>query len=168
MLFLSLQSLPGKFMLSYMLSRCRHEYVTVTPEGFRFRQQMFDNLNALFKWFKEHFRDPIPGSTPSTPRGGMTSRTPFPATPSLSMASTYSWWKLKEDYVCNVVTIYLINSNSFLLQFLQTLILLFSEWHRICPPTCCTVCLRLPHRPLTILKLLVFMEQPVYMPIPTR
>lgn len=76
-------------MLSYMLNRCRHEYVTVTPDGFRFRQQMFDNLNALFKWFKEHFRDPIPGSTPSTPRGGMTSRTPFPATPSLSMASKF-------------------------------------------------------------------------------
>lgn len=76
-------------MLSYMLNRCRHEYVTVTPDGFRFRQQMFDNLNALFKWFKEHFRDPIPGSTPSTPRGGMTSRTPFPATPSLSLASAF-------------------------------------------------------------------------------
>ncbi|XP_026284387.1 transcription elongation factor SPT6 isoform X1 [Frankliniella occidentalis] len=81
------QSLPGKFMLSYILNRCRHEYVTVTPDGFRFRQQMFENLNALFKWFKEHFRDPIPGSTPSTPRAGMTSRTPFPATPNLSMAN---------------------------------------------------------------------------------
>ncbi|XP_052133580.1 transcription elongation factor SPT6 [Frankliniella occidentalis] len=81
------QSLPGKFMLSYILNRCRHEYVTVTPDGFRFRQQMFDNLNELFKWFKEHFRDPIPGSTPSTPRAGITSRTPFPATPNLSMAN---------------------------------------------------------------------------------
>lgn len=82
------QSLPGKFMLSYIVNRCRHEYVTVTPEGYRFRQQMFDNLNALFKWFKEHFRDPIPGSTPSTPRGGMTSRTPYPPiTPSLNLAN---------------------------------------------------------------------------------
>jgi len=35
---------------------------------------MFESLNGLFKWFKEHFRDPIPG-TPSTPRGS--NRTPF-------------------------------------------------------------------------------------------
>lgn len=65
---------PGKFLLSYLpRTRCRHEYVTVTPDGFRFRQQMFDSVAALFKWFKEHFRDPVPGGTPSTPRG----RTPY-------------------------------------------------------------------------------------------
>lgn len=28
---------------------------------------MFDTIGSLFKWFKEHFRDPIPG-TPGTPR----------------------------------------------------------------------------------------------------
>ena len=49
---------------------------TVLPDGFRFRQQTFDSLSNLFKWFKEHFRDPIPG-TPMTPRGSNTQRTPY-------------------------------------------------------------------------------------------
>lgn len=73
------QNYPGKFLLSYLpRNRCRHEYITVTPEGFRFRAQMFSRVNDMFRWFKEHFRDPLPGqSTPSTPRGAMTSRTPY-------------------------------------------------------------------------------------------
>ncbi|XP_022911236.2 transcription elongation factor SPT6 isoform X1 [Onthophagus taurus] len=59
---------PGKFLLSYLpRNKVRHEFVTVTPDGFRFRGQMFDSVGSLFKWFKEHFRDPIPG-TPGTPR----------------------------------------------------------------------------------------------------
>ncbi|KAL3272900.1 hypothetical protein HHI36_014360 [Cryptolaemus montrouzieri] len=64
------KSSPGKFLLSYMpRNKCRHEFITVTPDGFKFRQQMFDSIPSLFKWFKEHFRDPIPGSaTPGTPR----------------------------------------------------------------------------------------------------
>ena len=77
----SAKDLPGKFMLSYMpRSNARHEYVTVTPDGFRFRRQSFDSLSALLKWFKEHFRDAIPGGTPVTPGGGagrLTSRTPY-------------------------------------------------------------------------------------------
>nr|CAD7195384.1 unnamed protein product [Timema douglasi] len=76
---------PGKFMLSYLpRTRCRHEFITITPEGFRFRQQMFDSLGLLFRWFKEHFRDPIPG-TPSTPRNMATNRTPY-HTPSINIA----------------------------------------------------------------------------------
>ncbi|CAG9774076.1 unnamed protein product [Ceutorhynchus assimilis] len=73
------KNFPGKFLLSYMpRNKIRHEYITVTHEGFRLRQQMFDSVGSLFKWFKEHFRDPIPGGTPSTPRLGSTSsRTPF-------------------------------------------------------------------------------------------
>lgn len=74
------KNFPGKFLLSYLpRARVKHEYVTVTPEGFRFRQQMFDSVTSLFKWFKEHFRDPIPGGTPSTPRigGSATNRTPY-------------------------------------------------------------------------------------------
>jgi transcription elongation factor SPT6 len=68
---------PGKFLLSYMpRTRARHEFVSVTPDGFRFRQQNFDSLGALMKWFKEHFRDPIPG-TPFTPGGRTTGRTPY-------------------------------------------------------------------------------------------
>ena len=71
------KELPGKFMLSYMPRlKARHEYITVLPEGFRFRQQTFDSLSSLFKWFKEHFRDPIPG-TPVTPRNSATQRTPY-------------------------------------------------------------------------------------------
>lgn len=82
-IFLLFQNYPGKFLLSYLpRTRCRHEYVTVSPEGFRFRGQMFGRVNDLFRWFKEHFRDPVPGqSTPSTPRGAMTSRTPYHTTP---------------------------------------------------------------------------------------
>jgi transcription elongation factor SPT6 len=48
---------------------------------------MFDTLNSMMRWFKEHFRDPVPG-TPSTPRGSLTSRTPFTTqTPSMNMSS---------------------------------------------------------------------------------
>ena len=55
----------GKFLLSYLpRTRVMHEYVTVTPEGFRYRQRIFNSVNQLFKWFKEHFRDPPPQPTP--------------------------------------------------------------------------------------------------------
>lgn len=85
---------PGKFLLSYLPSgKIRHEYVSVTPEGFRFRQQVFESLNSWLKWFKEHFRDPIPSATPTviTPRGSITnsSRASF-ATPALSQSSLTS------------------------------------------------------------------------------
>nr|XP_023025243.1 transcription elongation factor SPT6 isoform X1 [Leptinotarsa decemlineata]XP_023025244.1 transcription elongation factor SPT6 isoform X2 [Leptinotarsa decemlineata] len=80
------KNFPGKFLLSYLpRNKVIHEYVTVTPEGFRYRQQMFDSLNSLFKWFKEHFRDPPPGGlTPGTPRSS--GRTPYGSgTPSFNM-----------------------------------------------------------------------------------
>ena len=82
----------------------RHEFVTVTPDGFRFRKQNFETLGQLMKWFKvlihrskflfltlddlqEHFRDPIPG-TPATPgSGGRSSgRTPAITPGAMSMA----------------------------------------------------------------------------------
>ncbi|XP_025986196.2 LOW QUALITY PROTEIN: transcription elongation factor SPT6 [Solenopsis invicta] len=74
---------PGKFLFSYLpCTRCRHEYITVTSEGFRFRAHMFGRVSHLLRWFKEHFRDAVPGqSIPSTPRGAMTSRTPYTTTP---------------------------------------------------------------------------------------
>lgn len=80
------KSYPGKFMISYMPRQsCKHEYISVTPEGFRFRQQIFENVNALMKWFKEHFKDPIPVATPnSTPRSS--ARSSY-ATPGLSVQS---------------------------------------------------------------------------------
>ncbi|XP_058451716.1 transcription elongation factor SPT6 [Malaya genurostris] len=73
---------PGKFLLSYLpRTKFKHEYITVTPEGYRFRQQCFDSINFLIKWFKEHFRDPIP-SPVSTPRDNTASvRTPYFGTP---------------------------------------------------------------------------------------
>lgn len=85
---------PGKFLLSYLpRGKIRHEYVSVTPEGFRFRQQVFESVNSLLKWFKEHFKDPIPSATPQaiTPRGSVTnsSRASFP-TPALSQSSLSS------------------------------------------------------------------------------
>ncbi|CDW57332.1 transcription elongation factor SPT6, partial [Trichuris trichiura] len=58
---------PGKFILSYLpSSRVRHEYITIVPEGFRFRGRVFANVNALLKWFKEHFRDQQGWSVPLT------------------------------------------------------------------------------------------------------
>ncbi|KAL1440168.1 hypothetical protein MTO96_009978 [Rhipicephalus appendiculatus] len=81
---------PGKFMLSYLPRvKVRHEYVTVTPEGFRYRQQMFHSVGSLFRWFKEHFRDPIPG----TPSSVTAVRTPMGqssyigATPSINISN---------------------------------------------------------------------------------
>ncbi|CAL8137322.1 unnamed protein product [Orchesella dallaii] len=73
---------PGKFLLSYLpRTKPVHEFVTVTPEGFRYRHQNFDNLNQLLKWFKEHFRDPLPASmTQGTPKNHA-SRTPYATTP---------------------------------------------------------------------------------------
>ncbi|XP_060803163.1 transcription elongation factor SPT6 [Amyelois transitella] len=66
---------PGRFLLSYLpRSRCTHEYVTVMPDGYKFRQRMFDSLGGLLKWFKEHFRDPPPSGTPAQ-------RTPAARTP---------------------------------------------------------------------------------------
>jgi len=56
---------PGKFVLSYMPnSRPRHEYVTVTSEGFFFRKQRFTNPEKLIKWFKQHWKDPLPPRSP--------------------------------------------------------------------------------------------------------
>lgn len=84
------KSYPGKFLLSYLpRGKIRHEYVTVTPEGYRFRQQIFESVNSLLKWFKEHFKDPLPGGTPmNTPKGSSTvsSRNSY-ATPALSNSS---------------------------------------------------------------------------------
>jgi transcription elongation factor SPT6 len=45
--------LAGKFMLSYIpRDKVRHEFVSVTPEGFRFRKQNMDSVGQLIKWFK--------------------------------------------------------------------------------------------------------------------
>ncbi|XP_017064106.1 transcription elongation factor SPT6 [Drosophila eugracilis] len=57
--FTASRSMPGKFLLSYLpKTKVRHEYVTVMPEGYRFRGQIFDSVNSLLRWFKEHWLDP--------------------------------------------------------------------------------------------------------------
>ncbi|KAG7162673.1 Transcription elongation factor SPT6-like [Homarus americanus] len=69
------KDLPGKFLLSY-LPRVKviHEFVTITPEGFKFRQRMqYPNLAGLLKWFKQNFRRAVPNVTP----GMMSARTPY-------------------------------------------------------------------------------------------
>ena len=68
---------PGRFMLTYLpRSESKHEFITVTHAGYRFRGQVFDNLDTLFCWFKEHFRDPIPGTPASRAPSAGSSRTP--------------------------------------------------------------------------------------------
>ena len=59
--FLQCINLPCKFMLAYMIRhKVRCEYLTVTSEGYRFRQKIFRSFNELVSWFKQHFNDPIP------------------------------------------------------------------------------------------------------------
>ncbi len=45
--------MTGKFLLSYIpRDKVRHEFVSVTPEGFRFRKHNMDSVGQLIKWFK--------------------------------------------------------------------------------------------------------------------
>ncbi|XP_053593708.1 uncharacterized protein LOC128667480 [Microplitis demolitor] len=85
---------PGKFLISYLPRvTCYHEYIKITPEGFCFRDQPFDNLNELFIYFKANSKEvknvslkdetvtsttatPHPHPRPLTPR----SQTPRPST----------------------------------------------------------------------------------------
>lgn len=59
--FSASKQIPGKFVLGYQPgSKPRIEYVTVTPDGFRYRNRVHDSVNNLLKWFKEHFQEPVP------------------------------------------------------------------------------------------------------------
>uniref|UniRef100_G3QB56 SPT6 homolog, histone chaperone and transcription elongation factor n=1 Tax=Gasterosteus aculeatus aculeatus TaxID=481459 RepID=G3QB56_GASAC len=69
------KEMPGKFILGYQpRGKPRVEYVTITPDGFRYRSQIFPTVNGLFRWFKDHYQEPVPGVTPSN-----SSRTRTPA-----------------------------------------------------------------------------------------
>ena len=72
------KNLPGKFLLSYLpRNKVFHEYVTVSPEGFRFKHAItFPTLAALLKWFKANFRKLAAGIGATTP-GMMSTRTPY-------------------------------------------------------------------------------------------
>jgi hypothetical protein len=93
-LFNTFQIYPGRFLLSYLPhTRFRHEYMTVTPEGFRFRQRMFGSIGSLIRWFKKNTRS-IPG-TPSTPRGAVQpTRTPY-----VNVSGTSTFY-LTENVIC--------------------------------------------------------------------
>ncbi|KAH9498657.1 Transcription elongation factor SPT6 [Bulinus truncatus] len=55
---------PGKFFLSYMPRNVvRHEYVSVRPDGIKCGNYIFKSVNSMIRWFKEHFKDPVPGCT---------------------------------------------------------------------------------------------------------
>lgn len=135
------KSYPGKFMISYLpRNSCKHEYISVTPDGFKFRQQMFDNILSLMKWFKEHFREPPPVATPgSTPRGSSSARSSY-ATPGLSVHSKFDFFRAAVGLI----------QVPFDLQTKRS-----KEWHRIFPHRCSTLLHkpqthRIIHTPLTL------------------
>eukprot|EP01087_Luapelamoeba_hula_P017548 TRINITY_DN5544_c0_g1_i1.p1 TRINITY_DN5544_c0_g1~~TRINITY_DN5544_c0_g1_i1.p1 ORF type:complete len:1445 (+),score=255.12 TRINITY_DN5544_c0_g1_i1:88-4422(+) len=48
--------LPGKFVLSYQPNNSvRNEYISVSPDGLRFRSNQFKTLDKLIMWFKSSF-----------------------------------------------------------------------------------------------------------------
>ncbi len=51
-----------------------HEFITVTPDGFRYRMNTFRSIASLFKWFKAHFNDR--STFPRTPATTPSMRTP--------------------------------------------------------------------------------------------
>ena len=54
------KQLPGKFALAYLpKNKAVIEFVTVTPEGIRYRKNLFRSLNTLMRYFKDHFKDPF-------------------------------------------------------------------------------------------------------------
>lgn len=68
--FSASKQLPGKFCLGYQPgSKPRVEYLTVTPDGFRYRNRVHGSVNSLIKWFKEHYADPVPRPV-QMPSGG--------------------------------------------------------------------------------------------------
>ncbi len=51
---------PGKFIIAYQPGmKPKLEFVTVTPEGFRYRSQTQGSIGQLITWFKGHYKDPI-------------------------------------------------------------------------------------------------------------
>jgi hypothetical protein len=68
---------PGKFLLSYMVRlKAKHEYISITPDGYKFRHQVHKSFNVLVNWFKKHHNDPITFVNP-TPQHRIVPSSPF-------------------------------------------------------------------------------------------
>lgn len=51
---------PGTFILSYIRSiNLHHEYIGIQPKGFKFRKQIFENVEQLVIYFQNHINDII-------------------------------------------------------------------------------------------------------------
>ena len=60
---------PGKFVLAYQPGmKPKMEFVTVVPEGFRYRGEVHSSINDLINWFKGHYKDPVRISKPVQPQ----------------------------------------------------------------------------------------------------
>uniref|UniRef100_A0A0N4Z0J6 SH2 domain-containing protein n=1 Tax=Parastrongyloides trichosuri TaxID=131310 RepID=A0A0N4Z0J6_PARTI len=58
-IFVSSQKYPGKFVIAYQpRDKMYKEYFSVKPDGYRFRQRMFQTLDLMMKWFKTNFNKP--------------------------------------------------------------------------------------------------------------
>lgn len=51
---------PGIFILSYIRStNPHHEYIAIHPKGFKFRKQIFNNVEQLVAYFQNHINDNV-------------------------------------------------------------------------------------------------------------
>lgn len=78
---------PGAFMLSYIRSiNIHHEYISVSPNGFKFRKRYFESPDKLVSYFQKHHNDPMPEVAPRRAVAAMVPpRSPAPGgTPQMS------------------------------------------------------------------------------------
>ncbi len=76
---------PGKFVLAYQPgTKPKFEFISIVPEGFKYRVHVHNSINQLVNWFKLHFKDPVRVSKPSqqqrtgsTMHGSGSSGTPY-------------------------------------------------------------------------------------------
>lgn len=51
---------PGIFVLSYIRStNPHHEFIAIHPKGFKFRKQIFNNVEQLLGYFQSHINDNV-------------------------------------------------------------------------------------------------------------
>ncbi|KAJ0742822.1 putative tex-like protein, HTH domain superfamily [Helianthus annuus] len=66
---------PGAFILTYIrTSNARHEYIGLYPKGFRFRKQMFEEIDRLVAYFQKHINDPREPIRPVSTVDGVAAR----------------------------------------------------------------------------------------------